>query len=77
MTHPFHLLGNRWRLIILWKLIEGLQSKPELNRAIPIITRKMLYQDLKRSSRRGLLLRVPQQRGSAFPPAIRHRWATR
>ncbi len=58
MTHTFNLLGNRWRPIILWKLIEGLQSPAELHLAIPIITRKMLYQDLKELVTHGLVIKI-------------------
>jgi DNA-binding HxlR family transcriptional regulator len=46
LTYTFTLLGKRWKPIILWKLHEGQTSSAQLLRAIPLISRKMLFQDL-------------------------------
>jgi len=51
MTYTFTLLGNRWKPIILWKISEGEDSSASLQRAIPIISRKMLFQDLRPGTR--------------------------
>jgi DNA-binding HxlR family transcriptional regulator len=67
MTHTFNLLGNRWRPIILWKLIDGLQTTAELHRAIPIITRKMLYQDLKALITHGLVTKSASVSRKSIP----------
>ncbi|MEO0447318.1 MAG: helix-turn-helix domain-containing protein [Verrucomicrobiota bacterium] len=46
MTYTYTLLGKRWKPIILWKLHEGSRLVSDLLREIPLISRKMLYQDL-------------------------------
>ncbi len=66
MTYTFTLLGKRWKPIILWKIHEGYSSPAELRRAIPLISRKMLFQDLLDLTHDGMVLREdgPQPRHS-------------
>jgi DNA-binding HxlR family transcriptional regulator len=67
MTHCFSLLGSRWRPIILWKLIEGLNTQAALHRAIPLVSRKMLYQDLAVLIERGLVEKQPATARAHIP----------
>ena len=75
-------LGNRWRAPILWKLLRGDTSFSELRRSLPLVTEKMLGQELKRLLALGLVdkheraktpLRVeyiPTARGRSLDPIL-------
>ncbi|MEM8867918.1 MAG: helix-turn-helix domain-containing protein [Verrucomicrobiota bacterium] len=47
ITYTNALLGKRWKPIILWKINEGDRTFTDLLTSIPIISRKMLFQELK------------------------------
>lgn len=55
MTYTYTLLGKRWKPIILWKLRESELSFTELQEAIPLISRKMLFTELRELADRGLI----------------------
>lgn len=85
-TCPFSVtlsaLGNRWRAPILWKLLHGDRTFGDLSRALPLITEKMLTQELKQLQELGLVERnvrsqspprieyVPTQRGLSLEPIL-------
>lgn len=52
------LIGGKWKLIILWKLLGEPKRFSELNRLIPGITQKMLTTQLRELEEKGLVLRV-------------------
>jgi hypothetical protein len=54
MTYTNSILGKRWKPIILWKIHAGSRRFSELLREIPLVSRKMLYQELKELAERGL-----------------------
>lgn len=41
------LIGGKWKLMILWYLIEGPKRFTELRKSIPSITQKVLTEQLK------------------------------
>lgn len=41
------LVGGKWKLMILWHLIDGTKRFSELKKSIPSITQKMLTQQLR------------------------------
>ncbi len=55
MTYTYTLLGKRWKPIILWKIHEGARRVSDLLREIPLISRKMLYEDLMELQKRELI----------------------
>ena len=48
-------LGHRWRAPILWKLLRGDRTFADLTRSLPLVTEKMLAQELKRLQGLGLV----------------------
>jgi DNA-binding HxlR family transcriptional regulator len=57
-SRTLDMLGNRWRAVILWKLLKEERRFGALHRAIPGITEKMLAQELRELERRTLIKRV-------------------
>ena len=57
MTYTFTLLGKRWKPIILWKIHKGCRTSAELRRSIPLISRKMLFEELRELISRGLVVK--------------------
>lgn len=51
-------LGNRWRAPILWKLLRGDRTFGDLTRSLPLITEKMLTQELKHLQTLGIVERI-------------------
>lgn len=41
------LIGGKWKLIILWHLLDGSKRFSQLNRLLPNITQKMLTTQLR------------------------------
>jgi DNA-binding HxlR family transcriptional regulator len=52
-----HVIGGRWKVLILWYLKERFRRFSELRRLIPGITQKMLTQQLRELERDGLIHR--------------------
>lgn len=50
-------LGGRWKLLIVQELLAGARRYSDLRRALPLITPKMLAEQLKALERDGLLTR--------------------
>ncbi|GBE02626.1 HTH-type transcriptional activator HxlR [bacterium BMS3Bbin06] len=51
------LLGDKWKVLILWELFERIKRFGELNRAISGISQKMLTQQLRQMEKDGLIKR--------------------
>jgi len=68
------VLGNRWRSVILWKLLAGACRFSQLQRDIPTITEKMLAQELRTLEQSGLICRhIISQR----PPHVEYEVTSR
>ncbi|MGL4624038.1 MAG: winged helix-turn-helix transcriptional regulator [Culicoidibacterales bacterium] len=52
------VIGGKWKLMILWYLIDSTKRFSELKRALPGITQKMLTQQLRELEANGLVNRV-------------------
>lgn len=84
LTFTFSVLGNRWRPVILWKTYEGCQTPAELRRAIPIISKKMLYEGLLQLCESGLITKniahngngryVVTPLGASLRPMLEQAW---
>ncbi len=51
------LLGDKWKVLILWELFERTKRYGELNKAISGISQKMLTQQLRQMERDDLIKR--------------------
>ena len=75
-------LGHRWRAPILWKLLRGDRTFADLLRSLPLVTEKMLAQELKRLQGLGLVAKqgvarqplrteyLPTDRGRSLDPIL-------
>lgn len=63
------LIGGKWKLIILWYLLDGSKRFSQLNRLMPNITQKMLTTQLTELEEKGLTNRhvYPQ-----VPPKVEY-----
>lgn len=63
------LIGGKWKLIILWHLLDGTKRFSELKRLLPNITQKMLTIQLRELEEKGLVNRevYPQ-----VPPKVEY-----
>jgi DNA-binding HxlR family transcriptional regulator len=52
-----HVIGGRWKVLILWYLKENLRRFGELRRLMPGVTQKMLTHQLRELERDGLVHR--------------------
>ncbi|MCL2673016.1 MAG: helix-turn-helix transcriptional regulator [Alphaproteobacteria bacterium] len=52
------LLGSRWRLMILYSLMDGTKRFSELKRQVGDVTQKVLTSNLKALEKHGLLIRT-------------------
>lgn len=53
-----HLIGGKYKAIILWHLIDTVLRFNELQKLVPVATSKMLTQQLRELERNGLIIRV-------------------
>ncbi|AET68679.1 putative transcriptional regulator [Desulfosporosinus orientis DSM 765] len=51
------LIGGKWKLIILWHLLDGSKRFNELDKLMPTITQKMLTIQLRELEEKGLVHR--------------------
>lgn len=58
LTSSLILINGRWKMIILWQINGGTIRFGELRRAIPLITEKMLTDQLRELERDGFVERV-------------------
>jgi len=82
------LIGGKWKVLILWHLLENILRFSQLKRKIPKITQKMLTQQLRELESDGLIERkvyaqVPPKveysltkSGKSFLPILKamHKW---
>lgn len=63
------LIGGKWKLIILWHLLDGTKRFNELDKLIPHITQRMLTNQLRELEEKGLINRkvYPQ-----VPPKVEY-----
>lgn len=47
VTFTLEKIGGRWKPIILWNLKEGVKRYSELRKSLPLISEKMLIQQLR------------------------------
>lgn len=52
-----HVIGGRWKVLILWHLLAGTKRFSELRRAMDGVTQKMLTQQLREMERDGVVSR--------------------
>jgi DNA-binding HxlR family transcriptional regulator len=69
VTYTITLIGGRWKPIILWSLVHGTHRFSELKRGIPMITEKMLTQQLRELEADGLVARQVYQE---VPPKVEY-----
>ncbi|WP_092036844.1 winged helix-turn-helix transcriptional regulator [Methylobacterium pseudosasicola] len=58
VEHAMHLLGGRWRLLLVSYLIDGPKRFNELRRDMPGISQRMLTLDLRALEATGLIRRT-------------------
>lgn len=58
VEHAMHLLGGRWRLLLVSYLIDGPKRFNELRRDMPGISQRMLTMDLRALEAAGLIKRT-------------------
>ncbi|MET0430535.1 MAG: helix-turn-helix domain-containing protein [Microvirga sp.] len=58
VEHAMHLLGGRWRLLLVSYLIDGPKRFNELRRDLPGISQRMLTLDLRALEAAGLISRT-------------------
>jgi DNA-binding HxlR family transcriptional regulator len=63
------VVGAKWKVIILWRLVNGTKRFNELQHSMPQITTKMLTQQLRDLENDGLIIRTvyPQ-----VPPKVEY-----
>jgi DNA-binding HxlR family transcriptional regulator len=63
------LIGGRWKVLALWRLLDGPKRFTELRRLMPGVTQKMLTQQLRQLEAAGLVRRevYPQ-----VPPKVEY-----
>ena len=64
-----NLLGGKWKLLLLYSLLDGPRRYGELRRQIPEITEKMLVQELRALEADGLVARTVYHQ---VPPKVEY-----
>ena len=75
---PIHILGGKWKLVLLFHLLDGPRRNGELLQLVSGISQKMLTQQLRELEREGLVIRsvhdvVPPRVEYAIVPRERER----
>ena len=63
------LIGGRWKIVLLWYLLQGVHRFSDLQRAVPGITQKVLTHQLREMERSGLLTRTVY---AEVPPKVEY-----
>jgi len=58
IEHTIALIGGKWKIAIMWQLVDGPKRFGELQRSIAGITHKMLTQQLRELEGDGLVTRT-------------------
>jgi DNA-binding HxlR family transcriptional regulator len=56
-----HIVGGKWKVLIVWHLIDGNQRYSALRRLIPDVTEKMLIRQLRELENDGIITRTDYQ----------------
>ena len=70
VTFTLEKIGGRWKPLIIWQLKEGKMRYNELRKAIPLISEKMLIQQLKELEADQLIMRKAKP---VVPPFVEYR----
>jgi DNA-binding HxlR family transcriptional regulator len=73
VTFTLQKIGGRWKPLILWQLKDERLRYSELRRALPLISEKMLIQQLKELEQDGLVIREAR---AVVPPFVEYRLTT-
>lgn len=63
------LIGGRWKIVLLWHLLQGVHRFSDLQRAVPGITQKVLTHQLRDMEKSGLLNRTVY---AEVPPKVEY-----
>jgi DNA-binding HxlR family transcriptional regulator len=63
------LIGGKWKLMILWYLMDGTKRFGDLRRYLPAITQKMLAQQLRELEEYGIISRKVY---AVVPPKVEY-----
>ncbi len=69
VTATMHLIGGKWKIIILWAISNNANRFGLLQRAIPDITKKMLTSELRALEADGLISRKVY---AVVPPKVEY-----
>lgn len=64
-----HVIGGRWKFLVLFELCGGVRRFGELRRALPAVTPKMLTQTLREMERDGV---VERKVYAEVPPKVEY-----
>jgi DNA-binding HxlR family transcriptional regulator len=64
-----HILGGKWKVLILWHLIDTPRRYGALRRLMPDITEKMLIRQLRELEQDGIISRTVYE---AVPPRVEY-----
>ena len=68
-TRTIGVIGGRWKLIILWRLLDRVQRYSDLQRSLPGVTPKMLTQQLRELEEDGIVHREVYRQ---VPPKVEY-----
>ena len=69
ITNVMKILGGKWKLPILYRLMEGKMRFSALSELIPNLSRKVLSNQLKQLEKDGLVIR---KKYSQIPPKVEY-----
>ena len=69
ITNVMKILGGKWKLPILYRLMEGKMRFSALSELIPNLSRKVLSDQLKQLEKDGLVIR---KKYSQIPPKVEY-----
>lgn len=64
-----NVIGGKWKVLLLWKLKDGIVRYGEFKRHLPAITHKMLSQCLRELEKDGIVHRHVHQ---VIPPVVEY-----
>ena len=70
VAYALSLIGGKWKLFLLWKLIDSPMRYGELRRALPGISEPVLIVQLKELRQAGVIERIDFQ---TVPPRVEYR----